>query len=269
MLSRDVFSVGVDRGGTWTRVVAIDAGAKPLHVFRGPSPTLDQLPSVLKSLFKKWRVAVPRLAIASRGVWTPAERRQVRKACRGLARELRVISDVEAAWLATFRETRAAGILVIAGTGSIAYARDPLGRLQRAGGLGPLLGDEGSGFWIGREWFRAGRAPLPRGVGAASIAAQAPLVLAHAQGGDRLARRIVRTAQAQLAELVLEISRSWPASEALPLGIAGSVLADPFFRRGFLQTLRSQTRRPILLVSPAHDAANAAAHLFFSGSLRP
>jgi N-acetylglucosamine kinase-like BadF-type ATPase len=47
------------------------------------------------------------------------------------------------------------GIVVIAGTGSIAFGRNAQGRTARAGGWGYLLGDEGGGFWIAREALRA------------------------------------------------------------------------------------------------------------------
>lgn len=47
------------------------------------------------------------------------------------------------------------GIVVIAGTGSIAFGRNGAGRTARAGGWGYLLGDEGGAFWIAREALRA------------------------------------------------------------------------------------------------------------------
>jgi N-acetylglucosamine kinase-like BadF-type ATPase len=47
------------------------------------------------------------------------------------------------------------GIVVIAGTGSGAAGRDAAGRAVRVGGHGYLLGDEGGGYWIGREAVRA------------------------------------------------------------------------------------------------------------------
>jgi glucosamine kinase len=47
------------------------------------------------------------------------------------------------------------GIVIIAGTGSIAYGRDAAGHAARAGGWGYVLGDEGSGYWIGRLALRA------------------------------------------------------------------------------------------------------------------
>src|SRR6516225_2817224 len=47
------------------------------------------------------------------------------------------------------------GILLIAGTGSIVIGRDKNSSMFRVGGWGPYFGDEGSGFWVGREAVRA------------------------------------------------------------------------------------------------------------------
>src|SRR4030095_5169289 len=47
------------------------------------------------------------------------------------------------------------GIVIVAGTGSIAYGRNAKGEAARAGGWGYVLGDEGSGYWIGRLALRA------------------------------------------------------------------------------------------------------------------
>src|SRR5579884_1663628 len=48
------------------------------------------------------------------------------------------------------------GVLLIAGTGSIALGRKTDGQMIRVGGWGPHFGDEGSGFWVGREAVRLG-----------------------------------------------------------------------------------------------------------------
>jgi N-acetylglucosamine kinase-like BadF-type ATPase len=47
------------------------------------------------------------------------------------------------------------GIVIVSGTGSIAYGRNTEGEASRAGGWGSVLGDEGSGYWIGRLALRA------------------------------------------------------------------------------------------------------------------
>jgi glucosamine kinase len=66
--------------------------------------------------------------------------------------KVRVVHDIELAYYANFEVGE--GILLYAGTGSIAmYIDDEAGPI-RAGGWGYLLGDEGAAFWIGRESIR-------------------------------------------------------------------------------------------------------------------
>ena len=67
--------------------------------------------------------------------------------------EIWVLSDAEVAFYTMFGDR--SGVLLIAGTGSIALGRDEHGRWFRAGGLGILLGDEGSGSWIGLQAVKA------------------------------------------------------------------------------------------------------------------
>jgi len=66
------------------------------------------------------------------------------------------------------RDTVSQGVVLISGTGSIAYGVNSRGQAARAGGWGTLLGDEGSGYWIGRRALKAvvrdadGRGPRTR-----------------------------------------------------------------------------------------------------------
>jgi len=60
-----------------------------------------------------------------------------------------VVGDMQIALEAAFDD--GPGVIVIAGTGSIAYGRDRQGRTLRAGGWGFAIGDEGSAHWIGRS----------------------------------------------------------------------------------------------------------------------
>jgi glucosamine kinase len=63
-----------------------------------------------------------------------------------------VVSDIELAYRANFADSE--GILLYAGTGSVAYAIDKSASVHKIGGWGYLLGDEGAGYWIGREAIR-------------------------------------------------------------------------------------------------------------------
>jgi N-acetylglucosamine kinase-like BadF-type ATPase len=124
-------------------------------------------------------------------------------------------------------------ILLIAGTGSIACARDGQGKLVRAGGWGACFDDGGSGFDLGRTAVRAalraldGRGgttklveALPRALGLrdpreivglqltpAEIGALAPVVIRIARGGDAMASEILDDAGLELASLVLALIR--------------------------------------------------------------
>ena len=60
-----------------------------------------------------------------------------------------VINDVDAAHIGAF--AGGPGILILSGTGSMAWARNSAGKSYRVGGWGDVIGDEGSGHWIGRR----------------------------------------------------------------------------------------------------------------------
>lgn len=185
------------------------------------------------------------LVVASKGVWTAAERRRQGQRLQALAHRVRVISDAEAAYLGALGH--GAGVLLLAGTGSMALGRDARGRWARAGGWGPLLGDEGSAFWIGRQWLRAtmhGRGALRarRILGSpdpvARVAALAPGVLRRAREGSREARRIVARSQDALADLLLGTSRELRLRAPITASWAGGLLKDARFRSGVWRAAR-------------------------------
>jgi N-acetylglucosamine kinase-like BadF-type ATPase len=145
------------------------------------------------------------------------------------------------------------GVAVLAGTGSIALARSGDGREGRAGGWGYLLGDEGSGYWLGREAIAAllralegrdstgalvqlVRVALGRGVQSVPdviawvnggegqvrrLASLAPLVAQAADAGDPLAADILcRGAQALAGIAAAAVRQVWPGDVPDPLDVA-------------------------------------------------
>ena len=256
--------VGVDLGGTWIRAVAIDSRGRR-RLAKLPSPGVAGLHDVLSGLWGRWglrRGDVRALVVASRGVWTDAERRHLAGRLRDLARHVTVIADVEAAYLGALGDR--AGVLLLAGTGSMALGGNGRGRRARAGGWGPLLGDEGSAFWIGREWLRAtmgttGFARARRMLRAedpvARIASLAPAVLRDARRRPGGARQIITRSQEALASLVVEISRELRLGTTVPVSWSGGLLADPHFRAGVWRA----ARRRGVVVTPARPRRSAVA----------
>ncbi|HTV92410.1 MAG TPA: BadF/BadG/BcrA/BcrD ATPase family protein [Verrucomicrobiae bacterium] len=146
-------------------------------------------------------------------------------------------------------------VALIAGTGSIAYALIG-GKTHRAGGYGYLLGDEGSGFSIGRaalaamlRWYdgRAAHAELFDAIAARmqvtdaqtllgrmygevdpvpAVASIAPLVLDRASAGERLATKIVQTAALELVDLLKALAqRAELGARELPLVFCGGLFS--------------------------------------------
>ena len=247
----------VDLGGSWVRVSV--SGAAP-RAYRGPTPGVAGLPALLGRLWRRWRLSrgdLAALGVASRGIWTRRERQALARRLRRFAPRVVVISDVEAAYLAALGAIP--GVLLLAGTGSIALGRDRRGRFAREGGLGPLLGDDGSAFSIGRAWLRDAVPPArarrivtaPDAI--ARVAALAPGVLRRARRGDRTARRIVRDAQEALAALAARTARALGLRPPITLSWAGGLLGNAAFRAGVWRRLRGRGLRvhPIRPKAPA------------------
>ncbi len=147
------------------------------------------------------------------------------------------------------------GILILAGTGSVAYGVSPAGAAAVVGGWGYLLGDEGSGYWLGlsaikaisqaserraektsltdivlRELNLANPRDLIRWLYAeprnAEIARFAPLVLEQAEAGDAVASRLVAEAVQHLAGHITAIREILNFPDA-PIAFAGGLLTRP------------------------------------------
>ncbi|HEV2146492.1 MAG TPA: BadF/BadG/BcrA/BcrD ATPase family protein, partial [Longimicrobiaceae bacterium] len=182
-----------------------------------------------------------------------------------------------------------AGILVIAGTGSVAYGRGPDGRVERCGGWGMLVGDEGSGFAIGRAGLVAalrsvdGRGPETRllplflellgvedvhgippwagRVAKAEIAALATRVIAAATGGDDVALALVRAAAGRLAEHAVALQchlAPWPAE--VPVVFHGGVLGTELYS-GLVREALEAADPAFRVMPPVADAVAGALRL--------
>jgi len=157
------YVIGIDAGGTKTVGLLGDESGAVLREARsgGANLRLQGELSVEKSLFQVIDALdapqpVDALCLGIAGVGNDADRDVVRDVLRrlGIRRAVRIVNDAEIALVAGAPEGH--GIVLVSGTGSIAYGVDPSGRSARSGGWGYLLGDEGSAFWLGHAAVRAG-----------------------------------------------------------------------------------------------------------------
>ncbi|MHB2025880.1 MAG: BadF/BadG/BcrA/BcrD ATPase family protein [Elusimicrobiota bacterium] len=257
-------SLGLDLGGTRLRACLAyeDGRLSRTKVLAAPLPSA--LAQEISGLKARWNISgLERLVIGSAGAWAKPNRRRLEKSLSGLARRITVLADVELAYEAALAGRP--GILIIAGTGSIALGIGQDGRRARAGGWGALLGDEGSAFWIGREALKRGiKGKFPHPLTLAHspnpvrrTAALAERVLAMA-GQSRAARDIVNEAAAHLAGLALHVKSKIELRGKIQTSWTGGLFESPVFFAAVQKALRRASPR-FDLIAPLTTPERAAA----------
>lgn len=289
--------IGVDGGGTKTRVVILDeAGAQRAEVTVGPSAIrtggVDDAAEVIlngvREALEQLGEDAPRarlLSVGVAGAGRPREASALRDALRrdGIADEVQVHPDFETAMEDAFGD--GPGVLLISGTGSACFGRGPSGAFARCGGWGPFVGDEGSGAWIGRRSLSViaashdGREPMTALEGAiltslqidefdqllpwaaaatpAQLAQLATPVMMVAATGDLRANTLLAMAAEELVLHVRTLARQLFVDERADVPVA---LAGGLLQRGTL--LRSLVERRLKSAVPGghvrHDPVDAA-----------
>jgi N-acetylglucosamine kinase-like BadF-type ATPase len=292
--------LGIDAGGTKTVCLLADVDGAVVARAQGGGANLQahgelEVEKVLHGVIDEAvgdRGIVPAaVCLGIAGVDRSVDRQVMRDIMRRLGFRTRalIVNDALVALVAGVGDDP--GVVIVAGTGSIAFGVNADRHAARAGGWGAILGDEGSGFWIGRHALTAvmrdadGRGPrtlltplvLER-FGLASVdelvyevhdgkgrqaVASLGLVVAHARDdGDVVAAEILRTAADELTRAAATvIARLRMRGEAFRIVLSGSM-----FR--IVPWLAEELPRRLAEVAPrAHaapldgDAARGAVHL--------
>ena len=257
--------VGIDGGGTRTRCIAVDGAGRFLGAGEsGPLMGLyagqEAAEDALDEALGRCMADLPEGAGAAErvGVSVPiCDRERLAAVVRAHAGDA-TLHWVEAEALACLAAATDAerGLVILSGTGSFADAVDGGTVVGHAGGFGPLLGDDGSGYAIGIGGLRAAvRASQGRGGRTAladaarehfgvedlwglverlygegrlpreQIAAFAPVVIQFGDGGDGVAADVVRRAAEDLADMAgAAVRQAGWYPRAFPAVLCGGVL---------------------------------------------
>jgi glucosamine kinase len=262
----ETFVIGVEGGGTKTRALLADERGEQLAEAVGAASAvkpgeIEHSAGVIAGVVRDVLEIAERqghkprvLAVGVAGVGREPEREALLEAlvAQQLAEEVSVMPDYAIALEDAFSD--GPGVLLIAGTGSMAFGRSPAGATARCGGWGPMFGDEGSGSWIGRRALSVvaaaadGREPetaltgavltaaevsevsdlirWASGANAAQLATLAPVVMSVADAGDLRANSIVSMAVEELALHVRSLARQLFADEraSVPVALTGGLL---------------------------------------------
>jgi glucosamine kinase len=252
--------VGVDGGGSKTRVLVADERGTAISDVEGPGSAVrpgrteesaDVIAALVRDALASCNMThvVPKvLCVGVAGVARDAERQAFWQALvsRELAEETVVHADATIALDDAFGD--GPGVLLISGTGSVAVGRGPAGAVDRCGGWGPTFGDEGGGSWIGRRALSVvaassdGREPDTSLTGAiltaaqvgevrdlvawaaaatpAQLAALAPAVMSVAEAGDLRANSLLSLAVEELALHVRTLARRLFGDERAAVPVA-------------------------------------------------
>ena len=258
------YAIGVDGGGTRTRAVMVDntgevcgralAGTGNYQRL-GPEGVGGLLEDLLQQLGGEKPSSQLALCLALAGAGRADEQAEIVALARARwAETVCAASDARAALEGAHGGK--AGIIAISGTGSIVLGKNLAGEEIRAGGWGPLLGDQGSGYHIGLEGLRAvfkardGWGPDTSlrqslrqilGIGRwdelvrkvyggevdrEQIAGLGPGVFAAAADGDPVARRIVASAGTALGGQIGAVAKRLDMMEEVELVCVGGVFRE-------------------------------------------
>ncbi|MGB7844995.1 MAG: BadF/BadG/BcrA/BcrD ATPase family protein [Candidatus Acidiferrum sp.] len=258
------FVLGFDGGGTKTECVLMDEGGEVRAYGRsGPSnPMRVGFGGALAAVCEARQIAIQNaklspgdISVVCAGLAGTAQPESQRKMKRLLKEEfpgqvVYVCTDLDLTLEAT---GHGRAIVLIAGTGSAAVGRDHSGEVIRVGGHGPLLGDEGSAYDVGRRAAIAALRESDRGAPDSPLAKRMlrelgiadwedfhlrvydspdevfprifPVVTAAADEGDSAARALLQDAAAELAGLVADlVERLQLKSEKLLLVKSGGMV---------------------------------------------
>jgi N-acetylglucosamine kinase-like BadF-type ATPase len=192
--------LGIDVGGSKTICLLGDDKGQVVATARGAGANLQavgelELEKVLHSVMEEAvgaAVATPSvICLGIAGVDRPDDATVVRSIMSRIGYKARILVVNDALIALQAGIGGAEGVVIVAGTGSIAFGRDRLGRAARAGGWGYLLGDEGSGYWIGRLALRA---IVRQADGRGEATSLTPRLLAHfdVQRPEELIQKVYR-----------------------------------------------------------------------------
>ena len=290
--------LGIDGGATKTEAAVLDLAGRVVHHVRG-GPSNEDAIGAEAAVAELLEVADQ--AIAGAGI----ERRELTRAVIAVAGTDTddVIRHVRAArsddWIVAWATVTGVrpGVGAISGTGSNVFGVGPGGDTWRCGGWGHLLGDEGSGYWLGVNSIRAAlhdrdgtgpvtalsdavaeffAAPTVEAVAAmvytkpltkADIASFAVRAAVVAEGGDAVARDLYRRAAQELGQQIAVVIRRTGlggALEPFPVGLIGSVFrAGPLFVDPLVAQVTSahaQAHLQVVDTAPVAGSLVLAAH---------
>jgi N-acetylglucosamine kinase-like BadF-type ATPase len=306
------YFLGVDGGASKTAALVTDENgqARGRGLAGGSNHLRVGIETATRNIERAVNIALVEAAVAIReveyaycgiaGSDHPDHHQKVVEALRIFFPRGNFIVDTDARVALTGAIGFGSGIVIIAGTGSVAFGRNQAGAEVRAGGWGPTIGDEGSGFAIARDGLSAivrahdGRgkpttmtdllcleygmcdpSDLPRFVYATTthtddIARYGKLVIEAAGGADEVATEILNRAGRELGACVLAVGRKLKiTADAFPVAYVGGAFHAGELLLGTMRSVITAEAPRAYLIAPEHTPVEGAAMMAIRTALKP
>ncbi|MFZ1519311.1 MAG: BadF/BadG/BcrA/BcrD ATPase family protein [Ignavibacteriaceae bacterium] len=296
------YLIGMDGGGTKTKCVLVDSNLNQIYeAASGPSNFLvigtetvsETILNLVNECVSSQKISIEDIEAIVLGTTGGGRRNDAELLEKKIFEDakqksltinkFRVESDARIALEGAF--SGKAGSILIAGTGSIMFGKDETGEIHRVGGFGRFIGDEGSGYRIGRIGLNAvaryfdGRAKPTKiadlleqefSIGSSetlitevyrnnfNVAAAAPLVFEAAESGDVTAQRILED---EANELLLHITamKTKLNQSLLKVSLIGSILTTANYFSYLFNEMVVRKHNDVKIMEAEHSPEYGAA----------
>ena len=307
-MKHEKYIIGIDGGGTKTHAVITDVHGKFLaEHFAGPSnfqiigveksvETIFSLIEMCCESVECWFTDITTVVCGLTGAGRIGDQKRMADGLKKFAvskkkklKKIIIESDARIALEGAFKG--GPGIILIAGTGSIAFGKDSRGNVHRVGGWGRVLGDEGSGFYLGRLGLTAvtrhidGRGDktilmdmIAKELGLIDqttiinavyknnfdIASIAPLVIKAAEKKDTVCRAIIENAVVELAWHIqvaaekISMTSTKKVKEKIHVSFIGGLIANETLVSALLKQYLDVNFPVIEIIQPMSSPAYGA-----------
>ena len=237
-----MYAIGIDRGGSYTRISIFDSSFTEIKTHNFISDSLENFVKETSNFIQENKAEKIPCVISCKGAMTKKEIRDfIIKNLSNIINLKAVISDAEGAHRAAFNEND--GFLIIIGTGSVLiYKKD--GKYLIEGGKNPPEGDPGSGKWIGLKYLKSINKNYDSYNDQIIASYTNEIIKKSKENKDELCLKILNEAFMELSKLIYEVLNKFDNIDNLKIALIGGLSLNEYFRNGLSNYVTQNITNP-------------------------
>jgi N-acetylglucosamine kinase-like BadF-type ATPase len=223
-----MYAIGIDRGGSYTRISVFDSSFNEIKTHNFISDSLEHFVKETLEFYTSIKAEKIPTVISCKGAMTRKEIRDyIYDNLSSKINLKKVISDAEGAHRAAFDE--GSGFLIIVGTGSVLIYKKEENYLIE-GGKNPPGGDPGSGKWIGLKYLKEKKIEYENWNDQKIASYTNEVIKNSKENKDEICLEILKNAFEELCKLIKQALEKFENLGEIKIALIGGVTSDEFFR---------------------------------------